>query len=142
MIPQPRPRPSPYYRTRPWHTQRDKETPMIRPSSLLPFAFCLLPSLALAQAQPRINTPKEDAATAAASDVGRFSLTVYSTADPATFDPQDFLNNARENPGAQPIPGFGVVREIRKLSLTKGDNQVKFTDVASAIDPTTVAFKS
>jgi hypothetical protein len=96
--------------------------------------------LALAQAQPRVNTPKDDPA-AAADTTGRFSLTVYSTADPATFDPQEFLNNGRDNSG-QPIPGFGVVREVRKLALVKGDNQVKFTDVASAIDPTTVAFKS
>ena len=54
----------------------------------MPFAFYLLPSLALAQAQPRINTPKDDPAAAAADTTGRFSLTVYSTADPATFDPQ------------------------------------------------------
>lgn len=118
---------------------------MIRPSSLLPLAFCLLPSLTLAQAQPRFNTPKEDPAAAPAAaapdTAGRFSLTVYSTADPATFDPQEFQGNARDNPN-QPIPGFGVVREVRKLALARGDNQIKFTDVASAIDPTTVAFKS
>lgn len=104
--------------------------------TLLPSAFCLLlPALALAQATPRA-TPKEEAAPESA---GRFSLTVYSTADPATFDPQEFAAN---NGGGQPIPGFGVVREVRKLPLNRGDNLVKFTDVASAIDPTTVAFKS
>ena len=74
---------------------------------LLPSSLILFPLLALAQAQPRINTPKEDPA-AAANDTtaGRFSLTVYSTADPATFDPQDFQGTARDNSN-QPIPGFG-----------------------------------
>jgi hypothetical protein len=99
--------------------------------TLLPFALCLLPSLTLAQA-----TPKDQPAAEAP---GRFSLTVYSTADPATFDPQEFATNGGNG---QPIPGFGVVREVRKLPLVRGDNLVKFTDVASAIDPTTVAFKS
>jgi hypothetical protein len=108
---------------------------------LLPSSLILLS--ALAQAQPRVATPKDDPAAAAANANAdsRFSLTVYSTADPATFDPQEFLNPARDIPN-QPIPGFGVVREIRKLALTRGDNQVKFADVAAAIDPTTVAFKS
>ena len=109
---------------------------MIRPTPV-PLLLCLLPSLALAQATP-IATPRE--APPANAD-SRFSLTVYSTADPATFDPQGFLQLRQQNPW-QPIPGYGVVREIRKLPLAKGENQVKFTDVAAGIDPTTVAFKS
>ena len=36
---------------------------------------------------------------------------------------------------------FAVVRESRKMSFDKGINTVKFTDVASAIDPTSVNFK-
>ncbi|UCC22357.1 MAG: hypothetical protein JSW23_11350, partial [Planctomycetota bacterium] len=36
---------------------------------------------------------------------------------------------------------FGVVRESRRMSFDKGLNTVKFTDVASAIDPTTVNFR-
>ncbi|UCF43385.1 MAG: DUF4139 domain-containing protein [Planctomycetota bacterium] len=36
---------------------------------------------------------------------------------------------------------FGVVRESRQMSFEKGLNTVKFTDVASAIDPTTVNFR-
>jgi hypothetical protein len=106
---------------------------------LLPSALCLLSSLALAQLRP--NTPKDDPAAAAPDAPGRFSLTVYSTADPATFDPQELLPGRADAP-VQPIPGFGVVREVRKLALTKGDNQVKFTDVAAGIDPTTVSFRS
>ncbi len=36
---------------------------------------------------------------------------------------------------------FGVVRESRRISFDKGLNTVRFTDVASAIDPTTVNFR-
>ena len=36
---------------------------------------------------------------------------------------------------------FGVVRQARQMSFQKGLNTVKFTDVASAIDPTSVNFK-
>lgn len=37
---------------------------------------------------------------------------------------------------------FAVVKERRYMDFTKGLNTVKFTDVASAIDPTSVNFKS
>jgi hypothetical protein len=74
-----------------------------------------------------------------------FSLTIYSTADPATFDPQDYVREqtlnayyARQNP----LPGYGVVRENRAIDLQKGETEVRFTDVASGIDPTTVSFES
>src|SRR4030042_4252223 len=36
---------------------------------------------------------------------------------------------------------FAVVRESRQMSFEKGLNTAKFTDVASAIDPTSVNFK-
>jgi hypothetical protein len=37
---------------------------------------------------------------------------------------------------------FAVVRESRPMAFEQGTNIVKFTDVASAIDPTSVSFKS
>ncbi len=37
---------------------------------------------------------------------------------------------------------FGVVRETRQLSFDAGVNTIRFTDVASMIDPTSVSFKS
>ena len=70
-----------------------------------------------------------------------FSLTIYSTADPATFDPQDYARQKLLG-NVQPLPGYGVVREIRKIDLAIGENTLKFTDVAAGIDPTTVAFRS
>jgi hypothetical protein len=75
-----------------------------------------------------------------------FSLTVYSTADPATFDPQQ-LARQRLMQGAYgryqlQLPGYGVVREVRPIDLVAGENTVRFTDVAGGIDPTTVSFRS
>lgn len=73
-----------------------------------------------------------------------FSLTVYSTADPATFSPQDLLQDQLSGQSAYTYyaPGFGVVREIRRMKLGAGVNRLEFADVAAGIDPTTVSFRS
>ena len=72
------------------------------------------------------------------------ALTVYSSADPADFDPQRFISQQRvgANPNAAwSVPGFGLVRETRTVSLEKGEGELRFTDVAAFIDPTTVGFR-
>jgi hypothetical protein len=76
--------------------------------------------------------------------IDRFSLTVYSTADPATFDPKGNPNqpNYYTQGGQQVLPGYGVVRERRPIELREGVSTIRFTDVAAGIDPTTVAFES
>jgi hypothetical protein len=71
------------------------------------------------------------------------SLTVYSEADPAGFDPQKFI--AQQRQGQDPnyvwqVPGFGVVRDEREMTFKEGRNVVGLTDVAAFIDPTTVSF--
>lgn len=74
-----------------------------------------------------------------------FALTIYSTADPATFDPQELAKQKIMNPynaWQMKLPGYGVVREVRPIDLVAGENTIRFTDVASGIDPTTVAFQS
>ena len=70
-----------------------------------------------------------------------FSLTIYSSADPALFDPQDYAETPIGNRGG-PLPGYAVVRETRKIDLQAGINSLRFNDVAAGIDPTTVTFKS
>jgi len=73
------------------------------------------------------------------------SLTVYSSADPAGFDPQAYARRASADPyyhQQQPMPGYGVVRDIREIDLAAGVSELRFTDVAAGIDPTTVAFHS
>jgi hypothetical protein len=108
---------------------------------LLPAAFLLLPSLVLAQPRPATPRAADPAPDAPAQADSKFTLTVYSTADPATFDPQQTALDRQADP-AYKIPGYGVVREIRRIPLIAGDNQLKFPNVAAGIDPTTVSFRS
>lgn len=71
------------------------------------------------------------------------SVTVYSSADPAGFDPQQFIGQQRAGYDAQfasQVPGFGVVKEVRAVDLAAGLAVLRFTDVAQFIDPTTVSF--
>lgn len=71
------------------------------------------------------------------------SVTVYSSADPAGFDVQQFVAQQRSgnNPGfAWQVPGFGVVKEVRKVTIEPEQTTLRFTDVAAFIDPTTVSF--
>jgi hypothetical protein len=60
------------------------------------------------------------------------ALTIYSTGQPTAV-------GGRGGTGA---PGYAVVRHERELSLVRGRNELRFTDVAAQIDPTTVAFGS
>jgi len=73
---------------------------------LLSASFCLLPIFAVCtySAGPKDDAPPADS---------KFSLTIYSTADPATFDPQQTAEERQSDP-AYKIPGYGVIREIRK----------------------------
>lgn len=77
---------------------------------------------------------------ARADDRG-LSLTVYSSADPAGFDPKQFLASQRQDNPAYygGVPGFGVVRDRLEAELREGVNEIKVTDIAEQIDPTTVS---
>lgn len=82
-------------------------------------------------------------ALAASAQPPQTSVTVYSSADPAGFDPQQFI--AQQRLGQDPmfawgVPGFGVVKTERTLLLNPGRNEVNIVDIAQFIDPTTVGF--
>jgi hypothetical protein len=80
-------------------------------------------------------------ASAARGDDAGVSLTVYSSADPAGFDPRQFLEQEQAGWGmVMGVPGFGLVRETRSVEVPKGIGEIAFTDVAAFIDPTTVSF--
>ena len=105
----------------------------------------LLTLASMTSAQDR--NPKQDADKPAAAPAVQpldqttpFALTVYSTADPATFDPKG--NPQQPGYNNQPLPGYGVVRERRQIDLAGGVSTIRFTDVAAGIDPTTVKFES
>ena len=71
------------------------------------------------------------------------TLTIYSSADPAGFDPTRFMaeqRQGREPNAAAEVPGYGIVKDVRSLDVPAGVGEVRLTDVAAFIDPTTVAF--
>jgi hypothetical protein len=73
------------------------------------------------------------------------SLTIYSSADPGTFDPLAQLRaDSQNNPFGLDlrVPGYGVVRDTRKFQLHPGTNSLQYTDVAEGIDPTTVSLRT
>lgn len=86
---------------------------------LLPLALlCLLP--AASSAQERTG----------------FALTVYSSARPGQLDSEQLANYGPA------LPGYALVRDQRVMTLDKGRSEVRFTDVAARMDPSTVAFAS
>src|SRR5882724_10458097 len=65
------------------------------------------------------------------------ALTIYSSASPGSIASEMY-----RYPGRGGVQGYAVVRQEREIDLTKGRNEVKFSDVAALIDPTTVVFDS
>ncbi|MSR41383.1 MAG: DUF4139 domain-containing protein [Phycisphaerales bacterium] len=69
------------------------------------------------------------------------ALTVYSSADPRGFDPQRWIQQQRQgNDNPWGVPGYGVVKVVRRVTMPQGSGTLSFTDVAAWIDPTTVSF--
>lgn len=73
------------------------------------------------------------------------AITIYSSAQPGAVPPEMYRPTPMSQyqyqyrqPGA--IPGFAIVRQDRPISLGGTTSEVKFTDVAALIDPTTVSF--
>jgi hypothetical protein len=66
----------------------------------------------------------------------QYALTIYSSAQPGQLSPE-----ALQNYGSA-LPGYALVRDRRPLTLPNGSGEVRFTDVATRIDPTTVSFAS
>jgi len=67
------------------------------------------------------------------------SLTIYSTAQPGAVTPEMYRYGGQQG---YAVPGYAVVRHEREIDLKAGRNDVRFTDVAGLIDPTTVSFES
>ncbi len=67
------------------------------------------------------------------------SLTIYSSAQAGAI-PADLYRYGGQRGYA--VPGYAVVRHEREIDLKAGRNDLRFTDVAGLIDPTTVSFQS
>lgn len=70
------------------------------------------------------------------------TVTVYSSAEPGAVPPELYRPSMRNQwYQPQPVPGYGMVRQIRELEFASQTPVVKVTDVAALIDPTTVSFE-
>jgi hypothetical protein len=76
------------------------------------------------------------ASSACAADAPDYSLTVYSAAQPGQLSTANLANY-----GAN-LPGYALIRDTRSMTLQTGIGELRFSDVAKRIDPTTVAFES
>lgn len=65
-----------------------------------------------------------------------YSITVYSAAAPGDLDTERLAQYGDH------LPGYALVRDGRKIDLKSGTNEIRFSDVAKRIDPTTVSFAS
>ncbi len=75
------------------------------------------------------------------------ALTIYSSAQPGAVPPELYLpmsagGNQFVQRGWQMIPGYAIVKQERTMPIQAGRSQIRFTDVAAQIDPTTVSFAS
>jgi hypothetical protein len=73
---------------------------------------------------------------AMAANAPDYSLTIYSSAEPGS------LSSASLAAHGQHLPGYALVRDERTLKLARGRQELRFSDVAGHMDPTTVAFVS
>jgi hypothetical protein len=71
----------------------------------------------------------------AQSEAPEFALTIYSSAQPGAISPEQLSD-------ANSIPGYALVSDTRTLNLQAGRAELRFSDVAQRMDPTTVAFSS
>lgn len=79
----------------------------------------------------------------AAEDAGpSTALTIYSSAQPGAIPPELYKPDEFGNQNRGDLPGYAFVKQERQIDLKQGRSSVRFTDVASEIDPTTVAFAS
>jgi hypothetical protein len=71
------------------------------------------------------------------------AVTIYSSAQPGGISPEYYRPlPGQGTPSAGGIPGYAMVRQERDVQLQSGRSQLRFTDVAALIDPTTVTFTS
>ena len=75
------------------------------------------------------------------------ALTIYSTATPGAIPAEWYRPVPGQSQGYgynryNQIPGYAVIRQDRTLDIDQGFSELKFTDVAALLDPTTVRFTS
>jgi len=69
----------------------------------------------------------------------RHTLTIYSAAQPGAVPAEVYRQGSQ---AGYAVPGYALVRHDRRIELANPRNEVRFSDVAALIDPTTVSFQS
>ena len=67
------------------------------------------------------------------------ALTIYSSAGAGAVPPEMYRGGGQRG---YAVPGYATVRHERMIELNQGRNEIRFSDVAGLIDPTTVSFES
>ncbi|MEL7297660.1 MAG: DUF4139 domain-containing protein [Pseudomonadota bacterium] len=70
------------------------------------------------------------------------AITIYSKAQPGAVDAALYRPQTGSGNSAYTVPGYAIVRQQQTLELQQGRSEVRLTDVAALIDPTTVHFES
>ncbi|MCB1623149.1 MAG: DUF4139 domain-containing protein [Pseudomonadales bacterium] len=71
------------------------------------------------------------------------AITIYSSAQPGAISPELYRPVPGAGvPNAMSVPGYAMVSHDRLIKIGSGRSQLKFSDVAGLIDPTTVTFTS
>ncbi|MEO6185230.1 MAG: DUF4139 domain-containing protein [Steroidobacteraceae bacterium] len=100
-------------------------------------------SLCVAVALAVSGAALAQSAAAAAPAADDTAITIYSSAAPGAVSPEYYRPlPGQGTPSAMGVPGYAMVRQERAVQLTSGRSQLRFTDVAALIDPTTVSFTS
>jgi hypothetical protein len=87
-----------------------------------------------------VVAPLAHAAAPAPEDT---AVTIYSSAQPGAISPEYYRPLPGQGvPNPMGVPGYALVRTEREVQLGTGRSQLRFTDVAALIDPTTVTFTS
>ncbi len=120
-------------------TKQSVRSPLIPMSaaSALAIMAALLQGSAAFAAAPAGNAAQ---ANTAAADT---AVTIYSSARPGAIPPEYYRPlPGQGTPAAMGVPGYAMVRQERSVELGRGRSELRFTDVAALIDPTTVTFTS
>ncbi|MEZ5498015.1 MAG: hypothetical protein R3E77_01160 [Steroidobacteraceae bacterium] len=80
---------------------------------------------------------------AGAADEDNTAITIYSSARPGAVPAEMYRPlPGMGSPNAMSVPGYALVRQERPVHIDAGRSELRFTDVAALIDPTTVTFTS
>lgn len=73
---------------------------------------------------------------------GDDSITIYSSAQPGSINPDVYRPIPGQHRGHYTVPGYAMIKSLRGFNISKGVNQLEVSNVAALLDPTTVQFNS